>query len=202
MNVKQKAMGAYQTNCYIVTIDNKDIIIDAGIGATQWVIDNVTNPIAILNTHGHFDHIWSNQELKEKLKIPLYTPKGDVFMLSKDPLGQQNPPKSVPDYIVDGDETIIIEGIEIKYRLFAGHTPASSVIEIKDCWFSGDLIFSGSIGRWDFPFSNGQDMIDSLFKAMTIREDYRVYTGHGEPTRLKTEQGYFPYWIGKIQATL
>jgi len=72
MTIKTEAMGVYQTNCYIVTIDKKDIIIDAGVGATPWIIKNVTNPIAILNTHGHFDHIWSNAELKKHFNIPIY----------------------------------------------------------------------------------------------------------------------------------
>ena len=81
MTILKRPMGEYQTNCYIVRIEDKEIIIDPGMGATQWVMANVTNPIAILNTHGHFDHVWSNQELKEKLNIPLYTPKGDVFLL-------------------------------------------------------------------------------------------------------------------------
>ncbi len=44
-----------------------------------------------LNTHGHFDHVWSNKELKEKLNIPIYCPKDDEFMLNKDPFGQGTP---------------------------------------------------------------------------------------------------------------
>ena len=51
MKIKVKPMGEYQTNCYIVTVNGMDFIIDPGIGATDWVIANVTNPIAILNTH-------------------------------------------------------------------------------------------------------------------------------------------------------
>lgn len=65
MNIKVKPMGEYQTNCYIVSINDMDFIIDPGMGATEWVMQNVTNPIAILNTHGHFDHVWSNAELQK-----------------------------------------------------------------------------------------------------------------------------------------
>jgi len=63
-------MGAYQTNCYIVSNSKEELIIDPGMGATEWVLQNVKNPLAILNTHGHFDHVWSNSELKLYLKIP------------------------------------------------------------------------------------------------------------------------------------
>ena len=48
MQIKIQPMGVYQTNCYIVTVDGKDFIIDPGVDATKWVLDNVKNPVAIL----------------------------------------------------------------------------------------------------------------------------------------------------------
>jgi len=201
MQIKIQPMGMTQTNCYIVTVDGKDLIIDPGIDATQWVLDNTTHPIAILNTHGHFDHVWSNAELKEKLKIPLYCPKDDSFMLQKCPLGQPTPP-STPDYEVVGDEALKIKGIKIQYRHFAGHTPGCSIIQIKDVWFSGDFLFQQSIGRWDFPFSSGEAMVKSLEKAMKIEEDYTIYPGHGLSTTLKAEQKVMPYWVEQVKRTI
>ncbi|BAF72581.1 MBL fold metallo-hydrolase [Sulfurovum sp. NBC37-1] len=201
MEIKIQPMGVYQTNCYIVTVDGKDFIIDPGIDATDWVMNNVTNPIAILNTHGHFDHVWSNAELKEKLQLPIYCPKGDTFMLTDDPLGQGTP-KSTPDYEVDGDEELTIEGVKIKYRHFPGHTPGCSIIEMGDVWFSGDFLFQQSIGRWDFPASSGEDMIKSLEKALLLKGDYTIYPGHGLSTTLKAEQRVIPYWIEQVRRTL
>lgn len=191
-------MGAYQTNCYIVTVEGKDIIIDPGVGATQWVLCNIQNPIAILNTHGHFDHVWSNGELQTKLKIPLYIPKDDAFMLQNDPFNQGTP-SSKADILVDGDEEFDIKGIKVKYRHFAGHTPGNSIIEIGDIWLSGDFLFDGSIGRWDFPYSSGEDMIKSLEKAMKIEENFTLYPGHGVSTTLKKEQRIMPQWINYLK---
>jgi len=201
MQIKIQPMGATQTNCYIVTVDGKDLIIDPGMGATKWILDNVTNPVAILNTHGHFDHVWSNQEVKDALKVPLYCPKADSFMLQKCPLGQPTPP-SIPDYEVMGDEALEIEEVKIQYRLFPGHTPGCSIIQIKDVWFSGDFLFQQSIGRWDFPFSSGEEMVKSLEKAMKIEGDYTVYPGHGLSTTLKAEQKVMPYWVEQVKATI
>ena len=201
MQIKIQPMGMTQTNCYIVTIDNKDLIIDPGMNATQWVMDNVTNPIAILNTHGHFDHIWSNHEVQEALKIPIYCPKDDIFMLKKCPLGQSVPP-STADYEVKSDETIDIQGIAVKFRHFKGHTPGCSAIEIKDVWFSGDFLFQQSIGRWDFPFSSGEEMVKSLQKAQKIEENFTIYPGHGLSTTLKQEQQVMDYWIQQVKGTL
>lgn len=198
MEIKYQPMGATQTNCYIVTIDNKDLIIDPGMMATQWVKRNTNNPVAILNTHGHFDHIWSNAELQEELNIPLYIQKDDAFMLQKCPLGQ-NIPTCTADYLVEGDEKLNIQGIEIQYRKFPGHTPGNSIIEINDVWFSGDFLFQQSIGRWDFPFSSGEQMVNSLEKAMKIDNDFTVYPGHGMSTTLKQEQKIMSYWIQNVK---
>ena len=197
MELKIKPMGPTQTNCYIVTIDGKDIIIDPGTDATPWVLENTINPIAILNTHGHFDHIWSNQELKEKLKIPIYVPKDDAFMLQDDPL-MQNPPKSEADFEITGDAEFEIEGIKIQYIWMPGHTPGNSMIIIDDCCFSGDFIFENSIGRVDFPFSNPEDMKKSIKKFLALEYDMKIYSGHGNPTTIKIEQGRVGNWLNYI----
>ena len=201
MQIKIQPMGTYQTNCYIATVDGKDFIIDPGMGATQWVLDNVTNPVAILNTHGHFDHVWSNAEVQERLRLPIYCPKGDVFMLTDDPLNQGTPP-SEPDYIIVGDEELSIQGVKIKFRHFPGHTPGCSIIEIEDVWFSGDFLFEQSIGRWDFPSSSGEEMVQSLEKALTIEGDYTIYPGHGMSTTLKAEQRVIPFWIEQVKRSI
>ena len=198
MQIKIQPMGYTQTNCYIVTLDEKDLIIDPGMDAAKWVLDHVENPIAILNTHGHFDHVWSNAELKKRLHIPIYIPREDAFMLKEDPFSQGTPP-SDPDYLVEGDERLDIHGIKVTYRHFPGHTPGCSIIEIGDVWFSGDFIFRQSIGRWDFPYSSAAEMAKSLEKAMKIEKDFTLYPGHGLSTTLKAEQKIMPFWLKEVK---
>jgi hydroxyacylglutathione hydrolase len=197
MEIKRQPMGVYQTNCYIVTIDGKDIIIDPGVNAVQWVLYNVTHPLAILNTHGHFDHVWSNQELKETLKIPLYTPKDDLFLLQSSSWMPDLPP-SYPDVEVDGDEEFELDGIKVKFRHFPGHCPGCSTIEIEDAMFSGDFIFKNSIGRTDFPYSDPLQMKESLKKFADLDYDKTVYPGHGDPTSIRQEQQHVTYWLKNI----
>ena len=197
MEIKSKAMGMYQTNCYIVTVDGKDFIIDPGVDATKWVLENISNPVAIFNTHGHFDHVWSNAELQKKLGIPLYTPKEDVPMLSSNDWVPDLPP-SKPDFEVDGDAELFFDGVKIKFRHFPGHCPGCSTIEIEDAMFSGDFIFLRSIGRCDFPYSNPEDMKDSLKRFKELDYDKKVYPGHGSPTTIKDEQKHIDYWIENI----
>jgi glyoxylase-like metal-dependent hydrolase (beta-lactamase superfamily II) len=197
MKIQIQPMGVTETNCYIATIDNKDFIIDPGVGATSWVLENTTNPVAILNTHGHFDHIWSNDELSKKLNLPLYCPKDDCFMLQNDPLGR-GAPKSTADFEVEHDQKFIIEGVTITFHFFPGHTPGCSAIQIENNLFSGDFIFSGSIGRVDFPFSSPEDMRNSLKKVLSWTEDFNIYPGHGSRTTLLREQNSLKSWLAYL----
>ncbi|MCT7567796.1 MBL fold metallo-hydrolase [Aliarcobacter butzleri] len=193
MEIKLHPMGDYQTNCYIVTIDNKDIIIDPGVGALSWIEANAKNPIAVLNTHGHFDHVWSNQIVKETFGIKLYTPKDDSFMLTLNPYNMGMPP-SYADVLVNPDEEIELEGIKVKFHHFPGHTPGCSVIEIENSLFSGDFIFKGTIGRFDFPNSDAKLMKQSINKILTWKNNFHVYPGHGDKTTLQNEIETLKQW--------
>ncbi len=201
MKIKVKPMGAYQTNCYIVEKDNKSLIIDPGVGAVEWVLKNAKNPVAILNTHGHFDHIWSDKELKEKLNIPIYIPKDDAFMLEQDPF-HKSTPKITADFEIDSEEPKSIDSFKVKFRHFPGHTPGNSVIEIGDVWFSGDFLFNGSIGRWDFPYSSPEDMIKSLQKVAKIKKNFTLLPGHGPKSTLQKEQKEINFWIDYVKRDL
>jgi glyoxylase-like metal-dependent hydrolase (beta-lactamase superfamily II) len=190
-------MGDYQTNCYIVTINEKDIIIDPGINSTSWVKENVKNPIAILNTHGHFDHVWCNKELKNDLNLKIYCPRDDVFMLEDDPF-DQGTPSSNADVIIKPNEQIELNGIKIKFHHFPGHTPGCSAIEIQNILFSGDFIFSGSIGRVDFPYSSPGDMSLSIKRILSWDRDIEIYPGHGNKTSLENERHSLNNWLNYL----
>ncbi len=197
MKILKEPMGPYQTNCYIVSVKNREIIIDPGVGALKWLKKYIKNPIAILNTHGHFDHVWSNSEVKEHFKIPIYCPKDDIFMLKNDPFSQGTPPSDA-DVAIAGDQTIKLDGIEIEYLHMPGHTPGNSVINIGEAMFSGDFVFENSIGRVDFPYSNPEDMKKSIKKFLDIKYNKTIYPGHGANTTIKKEQSRIGNWIRYI----
>ena len=191
MQVKSNSFGEfYHTNCYIY----KGFIIDPGIDATEWVLKNVENPKAILLTHGHFDHTWSVSELQKILKIPVYLHKDDNFMAYEDILNGGLTPFEVDVAFEEGEYEI--EGVNVKFRHFAGHTPGTSTIEIDDFMFSGDFIFRGSIGRSDFPYSSQKEMKKSLKKFLNINYDKIIFAGHGAKTTIKREQEIVKnYWL-------
>jgi len=193
MQVKVKPCGEYQTNCYIIN----DIIIDPGMGATKWVSKN-SNPKAILLTHGHFDHVWSVAELKEKYDIPVFIHKDDEFMLSED-IFNIGVPKTKADILIDEDKTMKINDIEVSFKHFPGHTPGCMTIEIDKFMFSGDFIFNGSIGRVDFPYSSPKLMKKSFDKFLKLNYDKIVLPGHGSQTTIKNEQKNIKeFWYDKI----
>lgn len=197
MKIISQPMGPYQTNCYIVDINSKQLVIDPGVNAITWVKKNAKNPVAILNTHGHFDHVWSNQEVKDTFNIPIYCPKNDAFMLENDPFSQGTP-KSKPDFYITPDEEIELLGKKIKFHFFPGHTPGCSAITIDNHMFSGDFIFQNSIGRVDFPYSKPYDMKKSIQKVLEYDKDYIIYPGHGGTTTLKREKKSLKAWLNYI----
>jgi hydroxyacylglutathione hydrolase len=197
MKIQMQPMGPYQTNCYIATVEGKDFIIDPGVGALEWVKAHVTNPVAILNTHGHFDHVWSNQAVKEAFDIPIYCPRGDEMFLEEDPFSQGTP-VSHPDHIIEGSRRFNVAGVEIEYLHFPGHTPGCSMVRIGDAVFSGDFIFENSIGRWDFPFSSAEAMKESLERFQKLEFDAPLYPGHGNSTTIAQEQRNTPFWLNQF----
>ncbi len=78
MEIKFEPMGIYQTNCYIITIDDKDIIVDAGVDATKWVLKSVKNPVArVKHTSDTLTMFGANAEASRELKSSQSTTRKD-----------------------------------------------------------------------------------------------------------------------------
>lgn len=195
MQIINQACGAYETNCYIIKSQNGDFIIDPGQNAFDFVKKNAQHPKAILNTHGHFDHVWSNAAIKEAFKIPIYIHENDAFML-EDPFKMGHTP-SKADFLISDESEIEIAGVKFRFLFFPGHTPGCCMIELigENLAFSGDFLFKGTIGRYDFPYSNPTLMRQSLEKVAILDKDLRLLPGHGDETSLKVEQLNLRYWL-------
>ena len=194
MQILKRAFGEYVTNCYIVKGEQGDLVIDPGQGSFDWVMQNTGKIAAVLNTHGHYDHVYDDAKL-QRMGAKIYIHESDAFMLRADPF--ETMPESIEaDVLVKGQEqSLEIAGFNVKFSLFAGHTPGSCMIEAGGAIFSGDVIFKGSIGRWDFPFSNGEQMRASLHKILQIEGDFTLYPGHGPNTSLQAEKQNLKYFL-------
>lgn len=172
MQIIKQACGVYETNCYILFTPKGEFIIDPGTDALLFIKKHVKNPLAILNTHGHYDHIWDNAKVKKEYNIPIYIHKNDAFMLHDD--FNQGYDSSDADFLVDNEDILNICGVDFKFHFLPGHTPGCTMIEIvgKNIMFSGDFLFYRSIGRWDFPYSDANLMKQKLRKSYDLQRRF------------------------------
>lgn len=203
-----KAFGPYETNCYIVQTPKGELIIDPGMGSAPWVLESAPNPLAILITHGHFDHIYDVARIHEALPdLPIYCPSGDAFMMESDCFDTGLMP-CAPSVLVEckkGRAELYIQGVQgaqgvrVTYLHFPGHTPGCSIVIVGDKIYSGDFIFKRSIGRYDFPYSSVEDMRESLqrFQALDM-PNFEIFPGHGDSTHLKYEQDNVALWLSRM----
>lgn len=193
-----ETVGINFTNCYLIGKKNSSaIVVDPG-DEIEKIMDMVNkNNVKvekIINTHGHFDHISANQELKEKTGAEIYIHGKDSEALTNPSknlsthLGDNNHVKmNKADNIVYEGDIIKIEDYEFEVLHTPGHSPGSICLydENKKVMISGDTVFSMGVGRTDFPGCSQEELINSIEnKILPLPEDVKVYPGHGQITRI------------------
>lgn len=154
---------------------------------------------AILNTHGHADHIAGNAAMKELYPdAPLMIGSGDAAMLTDPALNLSLPfgmPLTSPEadqLLMDGD-VLSLAGITFLVRDLPGHSPGHVVFIVQDVKpaivLAGDTLFEGSIGRSDFPGGSLEQLLTGIRNVLfTLPDDTLVYPGHGNETRVGVEK--------------
>lgn len=196
-------------NAFIARLEGRDdcLVVDPGFDADR-IIQRIEQlgltPAAILNTHGHADHIAGNGALRERWPdCPLVIGADEASKLT-DPAGNLSgsygiglisPPAD--QHLRDGD-TFQAAGIELEVLATPGHSCGHVVFVYKgDCpWivFGGDVLFQGSVGRADFPDSDPQILADSIRQKMySLPDDTIVLPGHGEATTIGQEKRFNPF---------
>lgn len=203
--IQPKVLGMVSTNCYILmNEDTKEIIIIDPADEQGKIIDVINRlqgkPVGILLTHGHFDHIKAAKELKEKYEISIYAHEAEIGLLESEVLNLSQsigaPFFVEADIFVKDLEVITLGGFEITVVHTPGHTSGSCCYYFKDqqVMFTGDTLFMESVGRTDFPTSNGNQMRESLKRLFTqFPTDTLIYPGHMEMTSIEHEKRYNPY---------
>lgn len=191
------------TNCYICsnTETKECFIVDPGdnpFSISNKIKELELTPVAILLTHGHFDHIGAATRLKEDYNIPIVATAQEEKILS-DPranlTGYFGSPYIVKaDRLINDGDIISYAGITMKVLLTPGHTCGSCCFYLEDnaVLFSGDTLFCASRGRTDFPTGSEAAIINSIrTKLLVLPEDTIVYAGHMEETTIKHERLYY-----------
>lgn len=205
MRISHYVVGQVQTNCYVVIneVNKECFIIDPGASAKQLaerIRKDELNPVAILLTHGHFDHAGAAEELAKEFGIKIYAHEAEEDTL-KDP--QKNVSWMVganetyhADVFLRDEQELELAGFVIKVFHTPGHTEGGCCYYIQEesVVFSGDTLFAQSVGRTDFPGGSMSQIVRSITeKLMTLPEDTVVYPGHNDPTTIETERMYNPY---------
>jgi glyoxylase-like metal-dependent hydrolase (beta-lactamase superfamily II) len=198
----------FDENTYVVwQPDRRDaIVIDPGLDPDA-ILDFLRKQRltvgAILNTHGHADHIGGNAALKEAFPdAPLIIGVNEVHLLTdananlSAPFGLPITSPPADDTVREGD-TLEVAGIPLEVLDVPGHSPGHVVFLYRDnpcVLFGGDVLFQGSIGRTDFPGSDGRLFLEGIrTKILTLPEDTRVYSGHGPMTTIGDEKRTNPF---------
>ncbi len=197
--VNKMIVGPVRTNCYIVYQEGSDkaVIIDPGDDAFEIEYRMNTlkvKPVAILLTHGHFDHIGAVNTLKEHFGIEVYAFRDEKEILTTDKnLGRMVGERITVEadkYLTDGFVTEIA-GMHFKVIHTPGHTIGSCcyLMEEEKILFSGDTLFYHSHGRTDFPTGSQSAIIRSIVdKLLVLDDDIIVYPGHEEDTTIGSEK--------------
>jgi hydroxyacylglutathione hydrolase len=193
--------NSFETNCWLIGADGTEdaVVVDPGFSPAlvhRMLETEGRRPVAVLATHGHFDHIGAAAEFCGD-ELPFYIHEGDVLALT-DPrawgAGMNTPPVPVKDVrtLEEGD-VLEFAGFRIEVLHTPGHTPGSVVYRTDGWVLSGDLVFAGSIGRSDFPNSSTDDMEQSLRRFLELPGPTDVYPGHGPRTSVGRERESNPF---------
>lgn len=206
MEFVRLVVGDGSTNCYIVKSDkNNCAIIDPGAKAeviAAKIAEIGAEPKYILLTHGHYDHIGAVHELvKTYPHLKVYIGENDAFMLEKPENnfaqkwhGPAENYTNIPVHVaLKGGDTVTLDELTFKVHSTPGHTLGGVSYECDDLIFSGDTLFSRTIGRVDLPGGNYDDILESIKSLYKLDGNYRVLPGHGPETSLDGERANNPY---------
>ena len=203
LRVEQLPLGPIGTNCYVVRADgasNEAVVVDPSGDATELGLLLArlgARCTGILITHGHWDHLVGVADLAEGAGAPVHMPEGERMLLEHPerftPTGISVRPYT-PDVLLEGGETIDVAGISFEVTPVPGHSPAHVAYHADGSLFSGDVLFSGSVGRTDLPGADWDTLVASIRSLMdAYPPETVVYPGHGPTTTLGDELARNPF---------
>jgi hydroxyacylglutathione hydrolase len=213
--------GPWGTNCWVIApaAGEQCIVVDPGKDSAPGIEDAVRehglDPVAVLLTHGHIDHVWSVVPVCGARGIPAYIHPDDRSMLA-DPLsGISAQTAQMLSSMTDGklaagepddvrlltDGAVLeLAGLELVVDHAPGHTRGSVMFRrsasdgVPPVLLSGDVLFEGSIGRTDLPGGDHAAMLASLAgKVLPLDDETVVLPGHGSTTTIGDERATNPY---------
>lgn len=203
IKIKKIISGILEVNCYIIYDSNTlhAVIIDPGQDGNK-VINEIERdalvPEMLINTHGHYDHILSDDQIRLRFNIPLAISRQDSAMLND---ANKNgsfffaTPTTVknPEIFLEDNQEIKLSFITFKVISTPGHTKGGICLLFDGFLVTGDTLFAGTIGRTDFDGGDYEEMFHSLKRLKGLDSSVVIYPGHGSITTLANELKHNPY---------
>ncbi len=209
VKIKTLQVGPLEVNCYILWDSEmlEAFIIDPGGDAS--LIKKEADALGlrvmyIVNTHGHFDHVGADGELRKHYSVPLAIHKADVTLLKNASdhaaiFGVKAERQPSPDIFLTNNALLEAGSITLKVLHTPGHTPGGVCLydEADSLVFSGDTLFSGSVGRTDLEGGSGEELMNSIkHRLLCLDDSVRVFPGHGSTTTIGAEREHNPFLLG------
>jgi glyoxylase-like metal-dependent hydrolase (beta-lactamase superfamily II) len=211
MEIYKFVFSPIEVNTYILVDQSGDCaIIDCGCYDTNeseelagFIENKNLNPVLLLNTHCHLDHIFGNKFVLDRYNLKTFSSKYDernrkssvqhamLFGLKID-----HPPEPA-GFLID-NQLITFGTTDLVALHVPGHTSGSLAFysDKNGCVFTGDALFAGSIGRTDLPGGDYEALIKSIkSKLFVLPPSTVVYPGHGNETTIEREMQSNPYFV-------
>jgi len=202
--ISRLIVGPVEANCYIISCGagGKAVVIDPGGDGERILAEldrlNLT-AAAVVNTHGHFDHVGANGLLVERTGAPLMIHEAGLpFLVSTAEnagfYGLKMDPSPEPDRLLSDGDRICTGEIEFEILHTPGHSPGGICFLTEKIIFTGDTLFAGSIGRTDLHGGDMDTLMESIRKKiLVLDEETIVYPGHGPSTTIGREKRNNPF---------
>ncbi len=207
MKILKFSLGQLQANCYFLINGDDCLIIDPADEAS-FILEELQRRklklTGMLATHGHFDHVMAVGEIQLSYDLPLLINDKDSFLVSRLKQTAEHFLKSKQVIIPAKIENLKEEKIDNKWgiKIFPtpGHTPGSTSFYFpkEKFVFTGDTLFSGTIGRFDHSYCDRGDLKNSLIELTDLPEDVNVYPGHGDVTTIGDEKNNLPIFLNYL----
>ncbi len=223
MHIKHFTFNCFQTACYLAWDDKGNCAITDPGCQTQaesaiigsFIESQKLNPVCIMLTHCHFDHIYGMAGIARKYGIPVYAGKDEAYTLENtNPYmcrtfgvpepdtfpfngGEEDPEKQLARFVSEGD-TIEVGDLRFEVIGTPGHSTGGVCYLEREgkALFSGDTLFAGAIGRSDHPGGDYDLLMRNIFeKLICLDGDTRVFPGHGPSTDIATERMTNPFLL-------